>query len=140
MTAERPKTIKDDTPKPTQGTQSGPTAGEKNALAKAKQYLEYSAFSYSGLIDQLEYEGFSKEEATYGADNCGADWNEQAVEKAKSYIKHSAFSHSGLIDQLEVKPGEKRIRNKQQRYEKISERALEEIDAIVQLLASGESE
>lgn len=37
----------------------------------------------------------------------------------------------GLIDQLEVKPGEKRIRNKQQRYEKIAERALEEIDALV---------
>ncbi|MBE5801195.1 MAG: methylenetetrahydrofolate--tRNA-(uracil(54)-C(5))-methyltransferase (FADH(2)-oxidizing) TrmFO [Clostridiales bacterium] len=36
----------------------------------------------------------------------------------------------GLIDQLEVKPGEKRIRNKQQRYEKIAQRALEEVDAI----------
>ena len=38
----------------------------------------------------------------------------------------------GLIDPLEVKPGEKRIRNKQQRYEKIAERALEEIDAIAE--------
>ena len=37
----------------------------------------------------------------------------------------------GLIDPLEVKPGEKRIRNKQQRYEKISERALAELDAII---------
>ena len=37
----------------------------------------------------------------------------------------------GLIDPLEVKPGEKRIRNKQQRYEKISERALAEMDAII---------
>ena len=36
----------------------------------------------------------------------------------------------GLIDQLEVKPGEKRIRNKQLRYEAIASRALEEIDAI----------
>ncbi|MEG0740649.1 MAG: methylenetetrahydrofolate--tRNA-(uracil(54)-C(5))-methyltransferase (FADH(2)-oxidizing) TrmFO [Clostridia bacterium] len=35
----------------------------------------------------------------------------------------------GLIDELEVAPGERRIRNKQQRYEKISERALLEIDA-----------
>jgi len=42
----------------------------------------------------------------------------------------------GLIDPLEVKPGEKRIRNKQQRYEKISERALEELD---RLLQSGEN-
>lgn len=37
----------------------------------------------------------------------------------------------GLIDQLEVAPGEKRIRNKQQRYEKIAERALAEIDGII---------
>jgi len=37
----------------------------------------------------------------------------------------------GLIDPLEVKQGEKRIRNKQLRYEKISERALEQIDALV---------
>ena len=36
----------------------------------------------------------------------------------------------GLIDPLEVAPGEKRIRNKQLRYEKISERALAEIDGI----------
>ena len=38
----------------------------------------------------------------------------------------------GLIDPLEVKPGEKRIRNKQQRYEVISERALAEIDTIIE--------
>ena len=36
----------------------------------------------------------------------------------------------GLIDPLEVAPGEKRIRNKQLRYEKISERALAEIDGM----------
>ncbi len=36
----------------------------------------------------------------------------------------------GLIDQLEVPPGQKRIRNKLQRYEAIAQRALEEIDSI----------
>ena len=36
----------------------------------------------------------------------------------------------GLIDPLERKPGEKKIRNKQERYEQVSERALAEIDAI----------
>jgi len=38
----------------------------------------------------------------------------------------------GLIDPLEVKPGEKRIRSKQQRYEKISERALAELDSVIE--------
>ena len=82
-------------------TTSTVTLGQKNALAKAKSYLSFSAFSYKGLIEQLEFEGFSKEEATYGVDNCNADWNEQAAKKAKSYMSHSSFSRSGLIEQLE---------------------------------------
>ena len=77
------------------------TFGEKNALEKAHQYLEYSAFSYTGLIDQLEFEGYTRTEAVYAADNCGADWNEQAVKKAKQYLDYSSFSRSELMDQLE---------------------------------------
>ena len=41
----------------------------------------------------------------------------------------------GLIDQLEVTPGEKRIRNKQLRYEAISKRALAEVEQIVAEMA-----
>ena len=82
-------------------TSSTITAGQRNALKKAKEYLNFSAFSHDGLIGQLEYEGFTSEEATYGADNCGADWNEQALKKAKSYFEFSSFSYSGIIEQLE---------------------------------------
>lgn len=78
-----------------------PTIGEKNALSAAKNYLKYMSFSYSGLIKQLEFEGYSNSEATYGVDNCGADWNEQAAKKAKEYINTMSFSRSGLIKQLE---------------------------------------
>lgn len=88
-------------PNPVPVTPSGtPTVGQQNALAKAKSYLSHSAFSYSGLIDQLKYEGFSEDEATYGAANCGADWNAQAAKKAQSYMSHSSFSRQRLIDQL----------------------------------------
>ena len=72
----------------------------QNALSKAHDYLSFTSFSYSGLIDQLEYEEFSTEAATYAADNCGADWNEQAAMKAQSYMDFSSFSRQGLIDQL----------------------------------------
>ena len=41
----------------------------------------------------------------------------------------------GLIDQLEVAPGEKRIRNKQLRYEAISRRALAEVEQIAAEMA-----
>lgn len=63
--------------------------------------MKYSAFSYTGLIDQLEYEEYSHEEAVFAADHCGADWNEQAAKCAESYLEYSAFSKSRLIAQLE---------------------------------------
>ena len=80
---------------------SGTTSGMRNALKSAKNYLSVMAFSYSGLVEQLEYEGYSSSEATYAADNCGADWYEQAVKSAKQYLDVMAFSRSGLIEQLE---------------------------------------
>ena len=94
------------TPEETVGVDTAPaeapaTTGELNALQSALSYLDFSAFSYEGLIDQLEYEGFTNAEATYAADHCGADWNEQALKSAKNYLDFSAFSYDGLIDQLE---------------------------------------
>lgn len=77
------------------------TIGQQNALGTARDYLNYTAFSYSGLIKQLDYEGYSSEEAKYGADNCGADWNQQAAKCAKSYLEYTSFSRKGLIEQLE---------------------------------------
>lgn len=91
------------TAQPTSASSSSASAttSQLNALKKAKSYLNSSAFSHSGLIDQLEYEKFSADDATYAADNCGADWNSQAAKKAQSYMKVSSFSRDGLIDQLE---------------------------------------
>lgn len=77
-----------------------PTFGEQNALKSAQSYLSITAFSHSRLIQQLEYEGYSNAEATYGADRCGANWCEQAAKCAANYLKISAFSQDGLIQQL----------------------------------------
>lgn len=77
------------------------TTGERNALEKAHIYLSIMPFSYSGLVEQLEYEGYTHSEATYAADHCGADWYEQAAKKAQDYLDIMSFSRSGLIDQLE---------------------------------------
>lgn len=76
------------------------TVSQKNAVRSAKDYLGYSAFSHDGLVDQLEYEKFSHADAVYGADNSGANWNEQAAKSAKQYMEHSAFSRGSLIEQL----------------------------------------
>ena len=80
---------------------SSMTTGQKNALGSAQTYLRHMAFSRKGLIEQLEYEGYTTEEATYAVDHCGADWSEQAVKSAATYLKHMSFSRQGLIEQLE---------------------------------------
>lgn len=77
------------------------TTGEKNAAERALDYLAYTPFSYSGLVAQLEFEGYTPKEAVYGVDRCGADWNEQAALMAEDYLDYMAFSYSGLIAQLE---------------------------------------
>ena len=77
------------------------TVSESNARKKAESYLDMMAFSRSGLITQLEFEGFTNQDATYGVDAVGANWNEQAAKKAAGYLDMMAFSRSGLITQLE---------------------------------------
>lgn len=98
---EEPATTPDVTVEETVAEEPEMTMGEKNALASAEDYLAFTAFSHSGLIEQLEYEGYSTEEATFAADNCGADWNEQAALSAENYLDTMSFSRDGLIEQLE---------------------------------------
>jgi colicin import membrane protein len=70
------------------------------AVEKAREYLAYAAFSKKGLYEQLIYEDFTESEASYAAENVGADWKKQAVKKAKEYLDYSSFSKEGLIEQL----------------------------------------
>ncbi|MGO9386189.1 MAG: Ltp family lipoprotein [Mycobacterium sp.] len=77
------------------------TASQQNAVRKAQQYLNYTAFSRKSLIEQLEYEGFSTEDSTFAVDSLNVDWNQQAVKKARQYLNYTAFSRQGLIEQLE---------------------------------------
>lgn len=81
-------------------TYSNVSTGKSNALKSAQSYIRTMPFSKKGLIEQLEYEGYSTDEATYGAENCGANWKEQAAISAKNYLKTMSFSRSGLKDQL----------------------------------------
>lgn len=77
------------------------TLGELNALRRAITYISGQSFSASRLKKQLKYEGYTDEEAQYGVDNCGADWNEEAAGRARLYLRSSAFSKQRLREQLE---------------------------------------
>jgi hypothetical protein len=79
---------------------AGESVSQKNARRSASSYLDMTAFSRTGLIDQLQYEGFSEADAAYGVDSLRADWYEQAALSAANYLDMTSFSRSGLIDQL----------------------------------------
>lgn len=76
------------------------SVSQRNAVKSAQSYLKFAGFSRSRLIEQLEYEGYSVEDATFGADSAGADWKTEAAESAKSYLDFTSFSRDGLYDQL----------------------------------------
>jgi hypothetical protein len=83
------------------GDVAGAVTGKSNAQRSAENYLDTTAFSRKGLIDQLELEGYTTAEAVAGVDAVSVNWNEQAAKKAADYLDTQAFSRSGLIDQLE---------------------------------------
>jgi hypothetical protein len=91
--------------KPAVGLNFGPELplspmSQQNAVRAAEDYLDYTAFSRQGLIDQLEYEDYSTEDATFAVDHITVDWNEQAVKAAQDYLDYTSFSRGGLIEQL----------------------------------------
>lgn len=77
------------------------TSGQENAIATAKDYLDFDHFSKKGLIEQLEYEGYSHADAAFAVRTIHPNWNEQAAGMAKDYLDFDSFSHSGLVEQLE---------------------------------------
>ena len=85
----------------TASTASRETTSQRNAVKQAERYLKVIAFSRQGLIEQLEFEGYSTEDAEYAVDHIRVDWNEQAAKKAQSYLDTMPFSRQGLIEQLE---------------------------------------
>ena len=71
-----------------------------NAVLQGKNYLQFEAFSFKGLVEQLKYEGYSTSDATYAASHSGANWMKEAVAKAREYLKLQPFSRIGLVEQL----------------------------------------
>ena len=86
------------------------TLSQQNALKSAEQYLQTSAFSEAGLIEQLSSEDGSKfphADAVFAVEHLHVNWNEQAVKAAEEYLKTSSFSCPGLVEQLDSEDGSK---------------------------------
>lgn len=80
------------------------SVAQQNAYRSAVSYLDLTGFSRSGLIGQLEFEGFSAADAEFAIARLeaegGVDWNAEAAESAASYLDLTSFSRAGLVDQL----------------------------------------
>lgn len=76
------------------------SAEEQNAVESAQTYLDTTAFSRTGLIKQLKFEGYSTKAATKAVDSLNINFKEQAAKHAQTYLDTSSFSRSGLIKQL----------------------------------------
>jgi Host cell surface-exposed lipoprotein len=73
------------------------TKSQEQAIGSAEDYLEYSHFSKKGLIEQLEYEDFSKKDARFAVEHVKVDWNKQAAgSAAQPGRKLSRTFRSGL--------------------------------------------
>lgn len=95
-----PTPVVTEPPAPAEPAQPVETISQRNAKAKAADYLRFMSFSRSGLIGQLEFEGFTTDDATYGVDAIGPNWDDQAAKKAADYLDTMSFSRQGLLDQL----------------------------------------
>ena len=76
------------------------TTSQRKARHKAEEYVAVSAHSRTGLIEKLESEKFSNEDAAYAVDALGLDWRDQAAQKAKELLADSSHSRDALKDQL----------------------------------------
>lgn len=99
--AEEEERAKAEAEEKARAAEAAETLSQKQALDMAENYLNYTAFSKKGLIEQLEYEGFSNGDATYAVEKLSVDWREQAVQMAQDYLDYTPFSRVGLIEQLE---------------------------------------
>ncbi len=52
-------------------SQPGRSGRRREAARSARNYLVLMAFSRSGLIEQLRFEGYSREQAAYGVAQAG---------------------------------------------------------------------
>jgi hypothetical protein len=85
------------------------TQQQQSAREEAQQYLATTAFSYQGLIDQLDSSagsGYSVNDATVSVNSLTVDWNAEAVQSAKQYMQLTPMSCQDLIDQLDSSAGD----------------------------------
>jgi hypothetical protein len=76
------------------------TTSQEQARISAESYLDMGGFSKKGLVEQLEFEGFSTDDARYAVSAVDVSWEGQAVISAQGYMDMGGFSEESLVEQL----------------------------------------
>lgn len=77
-----------------------------NALSEALVEVSGYPYSYKELLECLKEDyGYAEEDATYAADNCGVDWDEQALLQAEDYMDYMDFSYTEMVEWLQTYDG-----------------------------------
>lgn len=76
------------------------TDTQRNALRAAENYLDSMPMSKQGLIGQLEFDKFSREDSEWAVAHLKVDWNKQAERAGVQYVNTTGYSYEGLVDQL----------------------------------------
>jgi len=88
------------TPSPGPSPTETADPGLPDVTAVAREAIRSRALSRDGLISELEFRGYTSEQAETAADAIGADWNAEATEAAQGYVDSTAFSEQLLITQV----------------------------------------
>lgn len=76
----------------TEPTTQAKNEDKESAVASAKKYVASEPLSKKATVDRLKSAGYSDTAATYGAENCGADWKQNAVSRANYLLEKKNYT------------------------------------------------
>ncbi len=80
---------------------------DEQAFKAAENYLCYFCLSREGLLNRLQFNKFTKDQANRAVSRLESagkvDWNEQVLKQAESYVAGNNFSKQKIINQLRNK-------------------------------------
>ena len=78
------------------------TFRQETALAAARYRIGSGGLSKRALIQHMTAGGSSRADATFAANNVGADWKKEAVEQARDRLDALAYPKRSLREHLEA--------------------------------------
>ena len=76
------------------------TSAQEAALESARYRIDAEGVSKVALIQHMTADGYTRANATFAANNVGADWKAEAVEQAENRLDAEEYSRRSLAEHL----------------------------------------